>query len=336
MMLQAMNRVSLVIAVGMMVLFNSAAFGYEQTDYPISKVEISVDSAISSGTVFGQENITITTPENAAYYFQKYEILDSGDRWEIGAYPQIKVSLAAREGHYFRITKASQIILLGDVKYVYVSAAREYNGYVLTINIKLPLTDYEVGNPAFAKMDGGLCQWGPADKAGSYEVRVLRNDSILSAVTHTEPETVFSFDTSKYMTREGTYTFEVRGINVYQASSTSDWIKSNPVYVSEEQAAANKVANADAESAGEWEQVEGKWKFKTPDGSYAIGGKTIDGAEYYFDSNGEMVTGWQSIDGKWYYYDTSGIMLKGTYTPDGFWMDEHGVYDGKGSSQGVS
>ena len=333
--MQKMGKLfSLAILFCIVCFCNLTAFGYQDSDKPITGVHVSIDSNIPAGTLFGQENITITTPDNVNYYFQKYEIVDEGDRWELGTHPQFKISLAAREGYYFRITKASQITLSGDVKYV--AAAREYNGYVLTITIKTILSDYKVGKPEFAKMEGGICQWGTAYNAGSYEIRVYRDNSVLSAVTHTEPSTSFLFDTSKYMTREGNYSFEVRAFNAYESTIASDWVKSNPVFVSAEQAAQNKAAIADAESAGNWEQTAEGWKFKIPDGSYAIGRRTIDGADYYFNSAGVMATGWQSIDDKWYYFDTNGVMLKGSYTPDGYWMDEHGVYDGKSSSQGVS
>ncbi len=98
---------------------------------------------------------------------------------------------------------------------------------------------------------------------------------------------------------------------------------------------------------GIWEQIEGKWKLKASDGSYAssqwamLGGKwyllgadgfmltgwqMVNGKWYLFGQDGSMLSGWQFINGKWYYLGADGAMLAGTVTPDGYIVNENGEW----------
>ncbi len=107
-----------------------------------------------------------------------------------------------------------------------------------------------------------------------------------------------------------------------------------------------KLGEADAAGIAEtynlrvpWEQVNGKWRMKLNDGTYAkncwqqvsgawywfdddtyaaTGWRTIANKKYYFaSSNCAMVTGWQKISNKWYYFESSGAMHTGWLTLSG-------------------
>lgn len=78
---------------------------------------------------------------------------------------------------------------------------------------------------------------------------------------------------------------------------------------------------------GIWEQIEGKWKLKISDGSYASSQwAMLEGKWYLLGSDGFMLTGWQMVNGKWYYLGADGAMLAGAVTPDGYAVNENGEW----------
>ncbi len=78
---------------------------------------------------------------------------------------------------------------------------------------------------------------------------------------------------------------------------------------------------------GVWEQVNGKWKLKVSDNSYAASQWAYLGNKWYFLGNdGYMLTGWQMVNGKWYYMDTTGAMMADTVTPDGYRVNQNGEW----------
>ena len=120
-----------------MFAFGFTSIAYENSDRPIEEVSITVSGVIPSGTTYNDTRIQITVPDNAKYYFSGMTVMNEGDHWETGDVPDIKLSFMAISGNYFRITKASQIILNGNgIKYV--SAARQDQGYRLEVEIKMP------------------------------------------------------------------------------------------------------------------------------------------------------------------------------------------------------
>ena len=78
---------------------------------------------------------------------------------------------------------------------------------------------------------------------------------------------------------------------------------------------------------GIWEQINGKWRLKISDGSYAFSQWAYLGDKWYFLGNdGYMLTGWQMVNGKWYYMDTTGAMMADTVTPDGYRVNQNGEW----------
>lgn len=59
-----------------------------------------------------------------------------------------------------------------------------------------------------------------------------------------------------------------------------------------------------ADTAGQWVQMNGRWCFQYPNGSWAYNTWIqTNGLFYYCDGTGYMVTGWIQLGGKWYYLD---------------------------------
>ncbi len=301
-----------------------ASHAYEKSDKPIRNVSITIDGYIEVETDMGEEELEIRTSGNK-YSFDRYEVENWGFSWTIDDIPELKIYLAAEEGYYFHVTKASQIKLNGDVKYV--SAAREDNGYTLVVQVKLPALKYQVKDIEEVRINKGVVTWDPSVGAGSYEVKFMRNMSTVGGV---QTVTECTYDGSKYMTRAANYHCMVRPINAEDPNIKGHWTDSVLEYVNEYDADQQKQANAEEQSAGNWEKVDGRWKFTLPDGTLVPKGWRMINYEWYnFDDQGMARTGWFEESGNWYYLDPeNGNMWKNAETPDGYFVGIDGVMEG--------
>ena len=78
---------------------------------------------------------------------------------------------------------------------------------------------------------------------------------------------------------------------------------------------------------GIWEPMDGKWKLKISDGSYASSQwASIDGKWYLLGGDGYMLNSWQMVNDKWYFFGPDGTMLTGWQFIDEkwYWMEESG------------
>lgn len=78
---------------------------------------------------------------------------------------------------------------------------------------------------------------------------------------------------------------------------------------------------------GVWEQVDGRWKLKISDGSYANSQwASLDGKWYLLGADGYMLNSWQMVNSKWYLLGPDGAMLTGWQAVDGkwYWLEENG------------
>lgn len=302
--------------------FGFTAYGYESSDKAIKSIGMTVTGAIEVDTKMGEEELSINTSGNK-YSFDHYEVQNEGFRWSIEDTPVIKIYLAAEEGYYFRITKASQIRLNGAT---YVSAAREDGAYTLVVEVKLPSLETQVGDIENVTLQGGVCTWTEAIGAGSYEVKFMRNGTTLGG---NQIVTGTSYDGTRFMTKSASYHCMVRALNFKDAGIKGHWTDSNYVNVTEAQARARKEANAEERSAGTWIEEDGRWCFQLPNGEYvASSWRQINDRWYIFDENGWMRTGWYLDGGKWYYLDLdTGAMWRNAVTPDGYTVGIDGVME---------
>ena len=99
---------------------------------------------------------------------------------------------------------------------------------------------------------------------------------------------------------------------VSNSSDASNYLSSDAKLRSLGVADATGIAKYYGLSKGEWEFINGKWKWKEGSGNYVVNSwKLIADKWYYFDKNGYMLTGWQYIGDHWYYLNGSGAMLTG-------------------------
>lgn len=248
------------------------------------------------------------------YELEHYEMENPDEVMEGTAKPTVKVYLSAKDGYYFGITKASQIKLQ---KCKYKTAARQDSSTTLVVTVELTDVKLNIGEVEDLTLaENGKAAWEEVYNAGSYEIRVFRSGSRIASDTVAGT----SYDISPYYVKEGTYSFRVRACHRMDSNVKGEWAESNEIYLSEQQAKANREAAEQAESAGDWISDKGGWRFRLPDGTFVSSAwRKINKQWYYFLPDGHMATGWTQIDGSYYYFDpTSGALWVNTTTPDGY------------------
>lgn len=287
----------------------------------INSVSVKIEGNIEVDTKMGQENLDISTG-SGNYYFDYYTVENTGFRWTLDDVPELVIYLQADDNYYFNITKASQITVNGGT---YVKATRQSSSTILMLTVKLPSLATQVYPIDQATMSvDGILTWSESLGAGSYEVKFSRGNTILGGIQTTQSNTL---DVSKYMTKEGNYSFKVRPINAKDKSVAGFWVESNTVFVPESQAAYFRQLNNERDSAGTWKADEtGRW-FVLPDGTYPTSQwRQIHGEWYYFKADGYAATSWYEVNGKWYYFDLeTAKMWKNTKTPDGYMLGIDGA-----------
>ncbi len=87
-----------------------------------------------------------------------------------------------------------------------------------------------------------------------------------------------------------------------------------------------QITSSEGSSAG-WQQVNGYWKYKNSDGSWATGWLNDGGTWYYLDANGYMLTGWVNVGDDWYYLEDNGAMATGWVQVGDVWyyLEDNGA-----------
>lgn len=312
---------SLLLAAAMVVGLGTIT-SLAATRKKITTVSVKVTADVQPETRYGEENIEIETRGGNKYNFDYYEIENVGFEWVEDDIPQITIYLAAEDGYYFSLTKASAVKLTGAT---YVKASKQDSSETLKLTVKLPSLQETVAEQTEVTLtEGGYAYWDEVRGAGSYEVRLYRNGEGVGAsiLTTTEP----NYDLSSMMSRPGQYYVKVRPVNKINTSNKSEWKESEGLNITDDMAEA--IRNGTAPKIplrGEWKYTDEKWWYEHSDGTYTRANwEEIDGKWYFFDEEGYMKTGWIEWNGEKYYCGTSGAMLKSTTTPDGYILDSYG------------
>ena len=162
----------------------------------------------------------------------------------------------------------------------------------------------ELGTIQFGK--DGLATWDPVEGAGYYEVRLVRNSTVVGG---TQTVNVTSAEFGYLMTKAASYTVKVRAGEQVNWENKGSWAASAPVYVDAAMAAQFKEAS---HTPGEWVKDETGWRFQNEDGTF-------------------MPEGWHLITGKWYYFGED------TYMWANAWVNTDSFYyyvrAGRGDAQ---
>ena len=288
----------------------------------ISSVNLEIEADVQPDTRYGEETIEVDT-KGGKYSFDYYEIENTGFEWTREDIPQIVIYLRADEGYYFSVSKASSVKLSGAT---YIKASKQDSSEILKLTVKLPPLAESVGDLTEVVLtDNGYGMWDAVPGAATYEFRLYRNGEGIGVTMLSTTGTDYNF--KDIMDRPGSYQIKIRPVNGLNVSNKGEWMESNIVNLSKEQAAA--IRNGEAGSRplrGAWKSnAQGSW-YELEDGSYPMNQwMELEGQWYFFDENGYMKTGWIEWNGKKYYCNKAGVMQKNTTTPDGYILDENGT-----------
>lgn len=286
----------------------------------INTMVVEVESHIVPGSRIGEEDITVTV-RGEKYYYDTYEVVNEGFEWEQDHIPEVILYFSASDDYYFSMSKASAVKLTGAT---YVSAAKVNDKTELQLKVKLPSVAESVGELEGVDIyDSGYAMWNAVTGAGSYEIRVYRNGSLVGNAITTTTDTVYNLKDK--ITKAGDYSCRVRPINKINQEKKGEWKESAVVKITGEQFQKIRDGQVSMPIRGEWKSDgTGQW-YAHSDGTYTKNNwEDIDGKWYFFNENGYMVTGWIDWNGSRYYCDNSGKMLTNTITPDGTLLDESG------------
>ena len=187
--------------------------------------------------------------------------------------------------------------------------------------------DYDMDYYGDTWWDGFTARFEKLDDAKKYDVNIARNDHHLA----TETTTKHSVNFKKYFTRDGDYTFRVRGIRGQNVGDWGDWSEAQGYYDGEldkpSDDSHHSGGGGSGTSTGEWICDNGRWWFRFSNGTYPVGmWWQVDGKWYLFGTDGYMLTGWQQWNGKYYFLGADGAMLSDTWTPDGYYVGADGAW----------
>lgn len=302
---------------------------YAATGKNINNVKLKITSKIESGSRFGEEEIDIDLSSSAKYSVDYYEIDNDGFEWEDDMIPELTIYLTSEDGYGFNLKTASAVSLTGAT---YVTASRsDYetgSGYrTLKLVVKLPSMDEQIGDMTEVTLtNGGYAYWDAPNGAGSYQLRFYRNGVAVGVTDTTTSDTLYNMQT--IMNRAGSYMVKVRACNKVNPDNKTNWVESNVVELTTEQANIIKEGvEPQRPLRGEWKKDDTGWWYQFDDGTYVTNNWQLIGDKwYFFDESGYMKTGWISWEGKEYYCkEESGEMLKSTLTPDGYSLGEDGA-----------
>ncbi len=298
------------------------AFAAKTKKKKISSVNIAVEAHIELGQKFGDEEIEITT-RGKHYTYDYYEIVNDGFEWTEEDVPEIIIYLDVDDGYYFSLSKASSVKLNGAT---YVRAATQNSKETLKLQVKLPPMKEMLGAETEVVLtEGGYASWDAVQGAGTYELRLYRDDTGVGPV-YQSTDQVF-YDYTKQMSKPGAYRVKVRAVNKQNTESKGKWMESDVLTITADMAEAIRNGTVPGLPAkGEWKEEDGKWWYRHEDDSCTKNDwEWINKQWYFFDEDGYMVTGWIEWNGEKYYLDDeSGAMLKDTTTPDGYLLDKDG------------
>ena len=319
------KKTALGLAAGLVFLMPSEAMAAER----ITSVSLEIETDFQIGDDCSEDDIIIT-PKSGLYYVDDIELLNEVNEWGNADTPRIDVYLQAEDGYYFSVS-SSDIRIEGGT---YETGRRE-DSYTLVLTLRLPSLLEQVGEIESASWTGPTTiSWSEAYNTAYYEIRAVRNGKNFGM---TQKTTETTYDLGQLMSRDGTYGFRVRAVNIRDNSVKSEWKDSaGTVFVDSETAARYRQQYGSPIPEGvtepgqmeAWQQSQipvgwnhdGKgWWYKNSDGSYTVSNwQLIDDMWFYFDSEGYMVTGWILWNDKYYYCTPEyGNMLTDTIVPDG-------------------
>lgn len=316
-----MKKTMVLLAAGALAaLMAFPAYGASRK--PIKSISLEIKADIKPDTDFGDEQIDIES-KSSKYSVDDYEILNDDVEWHADTVPKIRITLTADDDYYFQSLPKDKVTIKGGGKFI--SSKREDSSSTLKMDVELQALNTSLHAPENLVLnEEGVATWDAVPAAGSYEVRVYRDDKAVGAVMTVNTNSCNSRE--RLQKGNTSYTVKVRPVSKFDSNEKGDWAESPSVYIPEEKAA--RFRDNPTGGSGGWVQApeNGRWWYQNADNTYpANSWMQIGDKWYFFDADGYMVTGWVQWDGKEYYCGDTGEMLTNCMTPDSYWVGEDGA-----------
>lgn len=313
----------------------------EAADEGINKATITINAEIDSDT--GKGTLDVTS-DGEGYFVDSFQFTEGSGTFAAGETPRVKVVLKAEEGYRFVSGfPKSRVTIKGQGTCTEVK--RQSGGLSLEITARLKAvagTAGRIDNVYWVDSPVGKARWDAADNVGAYELKLYYKNSVIKRV---DKITTTTYDFYSYMTKVGTYYFEVRPIprNSEEAKTMDpgDWVTSEELYLDNKKTApprdnssggggtgspsqsgpgsspgsSGPSMGSPAGTAGQtsgWRQTDKGWKYVEASGaSPSNAWKMIDNRWYFFDMAGNMTTGWLRWSGNQYFLTVNGDMVTG-------------------------
>ena len=153
---------------------------YGASRKPIKSINLTIKAEIKPDTDFGDELIEIETSSNK-YSVDGYEILNDDVEWREDTIPRIQITLTANDDYYFQSLPKDKVIIKGGAEFK--NSKREDSSTTLLMEVELQALNtslHALTNVVLT--EDGIATWDAIPAAGSYEVRVYRDDKAVGAV----------------------------------------------------------------------------------------------------------------------------------------------------------
>ena len=153
---------------------------YGASRKPIKSINLTIKAEIKPDTDFGDELIEIETSSNK-YSVDGYEILNDDVEWREDTIPRIQITLTANDDYYFQSLPKDKVTIKGGAEFK--NSKREDSSTTLLMEVELQALNtslHALTNVVLT--EDGIAAWDAIPAAGSYEVRVYRDDKAVGAV----------------------------------------------------------------------------------------------------------------------------------------------------------
>lgn len=298
------RTIGLLLAMCMAIGIGTTAWAADGTKIDKVELEFSWDQAPAQGQDVGSISAKALNSQ-----FGVTDVYFNGDMdtWTLGDKPEATAVLVASKGYRFAYNSKSHFTISGcDARF---KKARYYDDYsTMDVTVTFPQIVGKLNPVENLFWKDQEADWDEMSGARNYEVRLYRDNRLVTTVTTDKN----FYDFTGCFTKEGEYSFKVRGVAKYNGrpGEWSDWSDSNTI----------TKERAETVTGGKWVQDSKGWWYSLGNGGYpAQGWYQVGGVWYYFDRDGYILTGWQKIDNSWYYLNSSGAMQSGWQSIGGSW-----------------
>lgn len=281
----------------------------------IRSLNLSFDGTCETGQI-SEPQVSVST-DGVSIDSVKWNKSVSG--WKPGAKVTATVTLSADGGDTFLSSYGERSLKISGAE---LGSAKKSGENLKVTAYYYPSVQLEAPEEAgWRNANKTIATWDKVKYATAYQIKLYLDGNYIKTIDADGT----TKDLSEYMTKEGTYSYEVRAMA--KDSGDAKYMKSSGYTASTDSVAEDlgdtdgtwklyvqgkKYQKADGTLVtGQWYRILGEWYYFNADGYAVTGWNEVGGKKYYMDEDGVMQTGWLEDGGDWYYLNADGSMATG-------------------------